>query len=83
MDAQTEKFMALAAEFASAELRTYRCSAPPEEGLKARWKPMLGNKIVRLATTPEHGYLTQAEAIDAARTYKENCRIIVARQTGK
>lgn len=63
--------------FAKARLGVDRCSAPPEQGLADRYKPKLGRSVVRWHGEPEHGYLTYAEALQAAREYRDACRAML------
>jgi hypothetical protein len=71
---QTETFYDKARFFASAKAGVREFASPPEEGFQHRFMPTLGGSIVRLQSTPLHGYSHAADARYAAEIYRGLCR---------
>jgi hypothetical protein len=68
----------LAKQFAAARASAVQRNLGPDHKWRTCWFPALATRGVRNSDTPDRGYDTRAEAVEAARMYRQSCRDALA-----
>jgi len=69
-----EEQRALAVKFASGNCTVREAMLGPAHDFKKVYRPRVASRYVHNSDDPEDGFATRAEALAAARRFKENCR---------
>ena len=83
MTEMTETQIEWAKMFAEGRVSARKYNRPPEMLFAECWYPTVAGKPVRNANAPEHGYDTRADAVKAAKSYRDSCRAALVPMGGK
>lgn len=82
IDHETQHRIEIAKGFAAARraLAARHLLGPDLGTAELRWLPLLNRQTVRNSDDPPLGFATRAEAVAAARRYRQSCRDWLAKQ---